>query len=151
VADLLVERPPAVQAELFAFGRLPLALSARCFTARRFNRQKESCGYACLDFPDGLVIQTREGQPFLALNGIQTLSADVYCLVDELPALAQAGVEVVRVNPQSRDTPQVLGILRAACEGRLSTYDARHALAGLSCGRLSSGFWYGEAGMPRAA
>jgi collagenase-like PrtC family protease len=151
VASLLAERPPAMEAEIFAFGRLPLALSARCFTARRFNRQKESCGYACLDFPDGLVVQTREGQPFLALNGIQTLSADVYCLVDELAALREAGVDVLRVNPQSHDTPQVLGVLRAACDGKLSTWDARHALAGLSHGRLWNGFWYGEPGVPRAA
>lgn len=151
VTGLLAERPPALEAELFFFGRIPLALSARCFTARRFNRQKESCGFACLDFPDGLVLKTREGQPFLAMNGVQTLSADVYCLVDELGAVAAAGVEVLRVSPQSRGTPRALEVLRAALDGKLSIHDARSALVQLAPGRLWNGFWYGEAGVPRAA
>jgi O2-independent ubiquinone biosynthesis protein UbiV len=150
VAGMLADRPAALEAEVFGFGRMPLAFSARCFTARRFNRQKEDCGYACLDFPDGMALDTRDGRPFLAVNGVQTLSRGVYCLVDELAALAKAGVGMVRVSPQSAGTAEVLRVLRAACDGALSTFDARKALAALSPGRLWNGFWHGRPGMEAA-
>jgi collagenase-like PrtC family protease len=129
---------------------MPLALSARCFTARRFNRQKEDCGYACLDFPDGMLLQTREAKPFLAANGIQTLSAGVYCLAEELPALRAAGADLLRVSPHSTGTMEVLRVLHAAAEGALSSFDARKALAALAPGRLWNGFWHGRPGMEAA-
>ena len=92
---------PGMETEVFAYGRLPLAFSARCFTARRFNLQKDDCEFRCLDFPDGLPLKTREGEAFLALNGIQTQSAKVYNLLRELPALVAAGVDMVRISPQA--------------------------------------------------
>ncbi|MEX0637635.1 MAG: U32 family peptidase, partial [Burkholderiales bacterium] len=140
VAGMLAAGPAEMQAEVFGFGRLPLAFSARCFTARRFNRQKEDCGYACLEFPDGMALATREGKPFLAVNGVQTLSAGVYCLADELEALVAAGVDLLRVSPQSKDTVEILFALRAACDGHLSSFDARKALAALAPGALWNGF-----------
>jgi len=150
VAGVLAERPAGLEAEVFGYGRMPLAFSARCFTARRLNRQKEDCGYACLDFPDGLALDTREGKPFLAVNGIQTLSAGVYCLAEELAALREAGVDCLRVSPQSSGTVEVLRTLRAACEGRLSSFDARKALGALAPGKLWNGFWHGRPGMQAA-
>lgn len=140
-------RAPGMEVEVFGFGRLPLAHSARCFTARRFNRQKEDCGYACLEFPDGMALGTREGKPFLAVNGVQTLSAGVYCLEEEIGALREAGVHLLRVSPQSDGTADVLRTLRAACDGALSSVDARKALAALAPGKLWNGFWHGRAGM----
>lgn len=140
-------RATGMEVEVFGFGRLPLAHSARCFTARRFNRQKEDCGYACLDFPDGMALATREGKPFLAVNGVQTLSAGVYCLEEEIGALREAGVHLLRVSPQSDGTADVLCTLRAACDGALSAYDARKALAALAPAKLWNGFWHGRAGM----
>jgi collagenase-like PrtC family protease len=139
-----------MEAEVFGYGRLPLAFSARCFTARRFNRQKEDCGYACLEFPDGMALATREGKPFLAVNGVQTLSAGAYCLVQELGALREAGVALLRVSPQSKDTVEILFALRAACDGHLSSFDARKALAALAPGALWNGFWHGRPGMAAA-
>jgi collagenase-like PrtC family protease len=44
-----------METELFGYGRLPLAFSARCFTARHYNLQKDDCQFRCLDHPDGLV------------------------------------------------------------------------------------------------
>jgi collagenase-like PrtC family protease len=143
-------RNARMEIEVFGFGRMPLAYSARCFTARRFNRQKEDCGYACLDFPDGMALGTREGKPFLAANGVQTLSAGVYCLVHELDALREAGVDLLRVSPQSSGTADVLRTLRAAGDGTLSSFDARKALAAVSPGKLWNGFWHGRPGMEAA-
>jgi collagenase-like PrtC family protease len=150
VQGILAGRPPWLEAEVFGFGRMPLALSARCFTARRFNRQKEDCGYACLDFPDGMALGTREGKPFLSVNGIQTLSAGVYSLAEDLPALVAAGADLLRISPQSSNTAEVLRVLRAAADGARSAFDARKALAPLAPGALWNGFWHGRPGMEAA-
>lgn len=147
VAGVLAARPAGMQAELFAHGRLPLAFSARCFTARRFELQKEACGYLCIDFPDGMPVSTREERPFLALNGVQTQSAGVYSLAGELPALRASGVDILRVSPQSEHTVEVLATLRAACDGRLDGRGARETLAAISPGALCNGFWHGRPGL----
>jgi len=132
-------RPAGVEAELFAWGRLPLAFSARCFTARRFNLQKESCDYRCLEFPDGMPLDTREGEPFLALNGVQTQSARIYNLIKEAAILGEGGVEVVRVSPQSEGTVEALRAWRAALDGARTPP--------LEPGKYCDGFWYGRPGL----
>lgn len=139
-----------IEGEVFAHGRLPLAHSARCFTARRFGLQKETCEYRCLEFPDGMALDTREGQPLLAVNGVQTQSGGVYCLVGQLAELRDAGVGVVRVSPQSRGSAQLLDTWRAACERALTAAEAREALAALSPGALVNGFWRGRPGIEAA-
>ena len=62
LASIQAERPDGVETEVFAYGRLPLAYSARCFTARYHNLPKDDCQYRCLDDPEGLTLSTREGQ-----------------------------------------------------------------------------------------
>jgi collagenase-like PrtC family protease len=151
VAGVCAARPLGVEAEVFVHGRMPLAFSARCFTARRFNRQKEDCGYVCMDYPDGMALDTREGRPFLAANGIQTQSAGVYCLVDEMKDLEQAGVGILRVSPQSKGTFDVVQILRDVSDERSNAGEARKALAALSPGALWNGFWHGRSGMEASA
>ena len=151
VAGVGAARPLGVEAEVFAHGRMPLAFSARCFTARRFNRQKEDCGYACIDFPDGMPLDTREGRPFLAANGIQTQSAGVYCLVEDIKGLQDAGVAILRVSPQSNGTLEVLQVLRDVSTGRSTADKAREAIAAVSPGELWNGFWHGRPGMEAGA
>jgi len=148
VAGVLGARPAGLEAEVFAYGRMPLAMSARCFTARRFNRQKEDCGYACLDFADGMVLETRDGRPFLAVNGVQTLSAGAYCLAEDLEALREAGVSALRVSPHASGTLEVLSALRAAGDGALTGAQARETIAAHAPGALWNGFWHGRPGMP---
>lgn len=147
VTGVLADRPAGLEAELFSYGRLPLALSARCFTARRFNLQKESCGFRCIDFPDGMTLGTREGEPFLALNGIQTQSARVYNLIGEMDAASRAGIDVLRISPQSRGTADALEIFRAVRDGALDADAARNALAALAPGESCDGFWSGRPGL----
>jgi O2-independent ubiquinone biosynthesis protein UbiV len=150
VQGMLASRPAGVEAELFAHGRLPLAYSARCFTARRYNLQKENCGFRCIEHPEGMPLNTREGEAFLALNGLQTQSARVYSLLDELAAVRAAGVDILRVSPQAKGTAAVLKALRAACEGA-DPGEARAALAGDAPGAWCDGFWHGRPGLERAA
>ncbi len=146
VVGALAAQPPELEAEVFAWGRLPLAHSARCFTARRFGLQKESCEYRCLGFPDGLPLATREGEPLLVLNGVQTQSAAYYCLAADLPALASAGVGILRLSPQSEGALRALELWRDACKGALDGRRARDELAALAPAPLANGFWHGRAG-----
>ncbi len=51
-----------VVTEVFAFGRMPLAFSARCFTARHHRLKKDECDFRCRDDADGLLLATSEGE-----------------------------------------------------------------------------------------
>ena len=150
VAGVTGSRPEGMQAEVFVHGRLPLAYSARCFTARRFHLQKETCEYRCLEFPDGMALQTRDGKPFLAVNGVQTQSASVQCLIGELPQMQAAGVDLLRISPQSQATVAVLQAWRRALDGDVAAREAREVCAALAPGRLANGFWHGRAGLEAA-
>jgi O2-independent ubiquinone biosynthesis protein UbiV len=130
-------RPAGLETEIFAHGRLPLAYSARCFTARRFNLQKDSCEFKCIDFPEGLALKTREGEAFLTLNGIQTQSAKTYNLLGELPQLLADGVDIVRISPEHAGTRKLVEQFGAALAGGAATVPADDC----------NGFWYGRPGL----
>lgn len=98
----------AIATEAWAFGRLPLAFSARCFTARHHRVAKEDCGFRCLSDPDGLLLSTTEGQPFLVLNGTQTQSATLHTLLPEATAVRSAGVTRLRLSPCAQGFAEVL-------------------------------------------
>lgn len=147
--SLMLQARPPIQTEVFAYGRMPLAFSARCFTARHHNLPKEDCQFKCLDYPDGLVMQTREGQHFLALNGIQTQSALVCNLVRELEAMRMLGVDVVRISPQSTHTHRIVELFRAALDGTLSGNDALTQMETLMPDQYCDGYWHGRPGLER--
>lgn len=151
LADLQAVRPAGMETEVFAYGRLPLAFSARCFTARHFNLQKDDCQFKCLEFPDGLLIKTREQQEFLTLNGIQTQSSKVYNLVGEVDDLRELGVDILRISPQSQHTPALLDVFRARLDGSLDAAAARTKMAALALAEPCNGFWYGKPGLDQIA
>ncbi len=107
-APVLTPNGDAISTEAWAFGRLPLAFSARCFTARHHRVAKDDCGYRCLADPDGLLLSSSEGQPFLVLNGTQTQSAAVQNLLEEAAALRAAGVGAVRLSPCAQGFDRVV-------------------------------------------
>jgi collagenase-like PrtC family protease len=115
--DLQTQRPEGVETEVFALGRLPLAYSARCYTARSHNLPKDDCQFKCLDYPDGSLLKTREDQNFLVLNGIQTQSALTHQVLDQLPELRALGVDVLRISPQYEHTFQIVEIFDDARKG----------------------------------
>jgi len=115
--DLQQGRPDGVETEVFALGRLPLAYSARCYTARSHNLPKDNCQFKCLEYPDGRVLKTQEDQPFLVLNGTQTQSALTHEALAQLPELDALGVDVVRISPQQRDTFSIIGLFSEALHG----------------------------------
>lgn len=148
---LLAQCPTGLQTEVFAMGRMPLAFSARCFTARHRNLPKDDCQFSCLDYPDGLLLQTRDGEAFLTLNGIQTQSARVCNLVQELPALQALGVQVLRLSPQSQHMATLISLWRDALEGRLSPAQAHARMQPLLPGAPCNGYWHGRSGMEQVS
>lgn len=151
LAVLQRERPAGVETEVFALGRLPLAFSARCFTARHANVPKDDCGFRCIEHPDGLVLRTREDEAFLVLNGTQTQSARVYSLLQETCQLAAAGVDVLRLSPQSRGMGEVIGLFDEVRRGTRTSADAHARLRELLPGEECNGYWHGRAGMESAS
>jgi O2-independent ubiquinone biosynthesis protein UbiV len=146
LAELLAGLDGAPETEVFAWGRLPLAHSARCFTARHFNLQKDTCEFRCLGMSEGIVLRTREGEPFLTLNGVQTQSARVYNLLGDLPAVrARAGV--LRLSPQGEHTAAVVDTFRAALDDALSPQAALEASRQWMTDAPCNGFWHGRPGV----
>lgn len=141
------DRPEGMQTEVFAYGRMPLAFSARCFTARNRNLPKDNCHYVCMDHPDGLMMQTREAQNFLTINGIQTQSAHVHTLIHELDELAALGVDVIRLSPQSQYMEEVVRRFRAVMEGSESAAAAHTHLLSRMPAAPCNGYWYGRPGL----
>ncbi len=143
--ELRAALPAPLETEVFAYGRLPLAHSARCFTARHYNLQKDTCEFRCLGLADGLLLSTREGQPFLTLNGVQTQSARVHNLLGDLVAL-QPNAEVLRISPQGAHTREILDIFRAALDGRKTPAEALTTSKKWMPEKPCNGFWHGYAG-----
>ncbi|VAW45407.1 Uncharacterized peptidase U32 family member YhbV [hydrothermal vent metagenome] len=139
-------RPDGLETEVMVWGRLPLAYSARCFTARSHNLPKDQCQFECINDPDGLVMKTREQQDFLCLNGIQTQSALTCNLLQELEVMKALDVDVMRISPQSEHTIEIISAFRQAITDpttkALSTDLQNYAPTG-----LCNGYWYGESGM----
>jgi collagenase-like PrtC family protease len=143
--------PAGVETEVFAYGRMPLAFSARCFTARHRNLPKDDCRFSCLEHPDGLVLNTQEGKPFLVLNGIQTQSAKVYNLVDVLPAMRALGVGVVRLSPQSSHMADIVATVHGVLTGSLAGGAARERMRAWMPAAACNGFWHGRPGLEEVA
>ena len=151
LALLQRERPQGLQTEVFSYGRMPLAFSARCFTARHHDLPKDDCRFSCMEDPDGLMLRTREGEAFLVLNGIQTQSARVYNLVDQLTAMDEIGVDVVRLSPQSIDTQDVIAVFDAARRRAIAPAEAVRKLEALMPAAGCNGYWHGRAGLEQGA
>jgi collagenase-like PrtC family protease len=139
--------PAGLQTEVFAYGRMPLAFSARCFTARHRNLPKDDCRFSCLEHPDGLMLKTREHEEFLVLNGTQTQSARIYNLVDALDDMQELGVDVVRLSPQSQDMAEVIAVFDATRKRTLAPQDALARLQSLMPDRGCNGYWFGQPGL----
>ena len=144
-------RPAGLETEVFAYGRMPLAFSARCFTARHADLPKDDCQFKCIDHPDGLLMRTRESEEFLVLNGIQTQSARVYNLLPEIADMQALGVDVLRISPQSEHTERIIALFQAVISGQLSAEVANAELQTLMPEKACNGYWYGKPGMETVA
>lgn len=143
LAAIQRETPDTLEMELFAWGRMPLAMSARCYTARAYDLPKDDCQYRCLDHADGLTLRTREGEPFLTINGIQTQSALTCNLLPEISEISKLGVAALRISPQANHTDRIVQAFAAALRGGENLTDLQPIMPVGGC----DGYWHGEAGM----
>jgi len=134
--------------EVFAYGRLPLAISARCYHARAHGLSKDSCQYVCENDPDGMDVNTLDDQPFLVVNGVQTMSHSCVNLLNALPELIAAGVSRFRLSPQSWDMVAVSRVFRDVLdgvrEGESGMEELRCLILDMEC---SNGYLYGGEGI----
>lgn len=136
-----------METEVFAFGRMPLAYSARCFSARHINRQKDGCLFVCGDYPDGLEMRTQENEPFLVLNGIQTQSVKTCDLLADIPELKRLGVNVLRISPQSQHSVEIIQLFRDVLDGVLTADEAFRRADSVRLSSACNGYLYGKSGM----
>lgn len=129
-----------LETEVFSYGKLPLAYSARCFTARMKNLPKDDCRYSCIEFPDGVAMETQEDEQLFTINGIQTQSGYCYDLIPQLPEMKNMGVNVVRISPQSEGTGQ---IVQEFHEAIMTGQTQTQLIARQHC----NGYWFGQSGM----
>ena len=119
----IIKASDGIETELFAWGKMPLAYSSRCFTARHYNLNKDSCEFRCLDHEHGMAMNTREGQPFLTINGM------------------------LRLSPQMHGMAEIIQIHRDVLDGKATWEDVRPELERLTTGTLVDGYWRGQPGI----
>lgn len=135
-----------IETEVFSYGHLPLAYSARCFTARYLDLPKDDCRFSCIQYPEGLLTRSQEQQALFNLNGIQTQSASIYNLRAQIPELARIGVDILRISPRYKETSSVIREFRQAID------EYENGLASQQIPLQDSdcnGYWFGQPGMNR--
>lgn len=119
--------------EVFSYGYLPLAYSARCFTARHYDLAKDQCNLVCQAHPQGLQTNSQDGKTLFTLNGIQTMSGQVYNLCEDVAQLADIA-DIARISAHQLDD---LTWLEPFANGQRVSRPANHV----------NGFWHRIAGM----
>lgn len=131
----------AVETEVFASGKIPLAYSARCYTARAYNLPKDNCQLKCIEHPAGIMMENQQDRDLFVLNGIQTMSGYDYNLIHELDTMRGIGVDVVRISPEPDGFAQRVLAMRQAIAGQ--SVPEQSLLASDQC----DGYWFGRPGM----
>jgi collagenase-like PrtC family protease len=132
-----------VEVEYQGFGRMPLAYSARCFTARHHQLAKDDCEFICLDYAQGILVKTQEADSFVQINGIQIQSARVSNLLKRWQEMQAAGIDVFRIVPVAPgDTIKVIEQLSALMhEGEADAEPLTDEY------EFCDGYWLQQAGM----
>ena len=136
-----------VDFEVFAFGKVPLAISARCAHARAKGNTKDNCHFVCIEDPDGLLVETLDHQAFLALNGVQTMSHTCQSLLGQVDELQQAGIAWLRLSPQHCDMVAVARLFEDVISGRLDPEAAQERMGAVYPVAYSNGFHFGQEGV----
>ncbi len=132
-----------IETEVFSFGRLPLAYSARCFTARFHNVPKDDCQLVCQNYPEGLAMDSQEGLDFFTINGIQTQSGHIQNLLPHWQQMQQIGVDMMRISPQPHYMVEIIKRHYQVLQGDSMATDLQPWLTAAAC----DGYWCGKPGM----
>ncbi|MDO4776930.1 MAG: U32 family peptidase [Cardiobacteriaceae bacterium] len=149
LATLLAQADDPGEVELFAWGKIPLAWSSRCFTARHYNLNKDGCEFRCLEHPHGMTMDTREKEPFLTINGVQTMSYGSQLLLAHHADIAALGIGILRLSPQLAGMSRVIALHRQVLDGQLPAQEALAELQTLATGTPVDGYWHGNPGIEK--
>ena len=147
IGEILRDYAEEIETEVFTYGRIPLAISARCFTARYNNESKDECGFRCIEHADGMLLSTQDDQPFLTLNGLQTQSAQVHNLADSIEQLRALGIDRLRISPQSAGTFDVIRLFDEVASGALDGDEALKRMQQWAPSGHCNGYWHGRPGL----
>lgn len=145
--DIKNKHPWPIEVEVFSFGKLPLAYSARCFTARADNKCKDTCELRCLDYPDGQLMRTLEGSDFLTINGIQLQSANHHNLLNSIEDLGELNISCLRISPQLENTIAVINLFRQVIYQDANLVTAQKTITTYASQGVCNGYWFGDPGM----
>lgn len=145
---VLTENKTSQEVEVLVFGKVPLAISARCYHARMHNKPKIDCEYVCnLDY-NGKPIKTMSNEDFLTINGTQTMSFSYANLIMEIDELKEMGVNVFRISPHDLNMPELIKLFNGVLKHGKDKNDAFSQLLKLlpKNDKCSNGFYYGNKG-----
>lgn len=146
----VLQNSPPISCEVFGWGAVPLAFSARCFTARYYRLSKDHCEFKCQEHPDGLLVKTREGQDFIRINGIETLSAGCTALTPHLQEMATMSITHFRISPQAQYTREIIELHAQLLQQQITVSTALDTLQTYTDAALIDGYWRGLAGLVEA-
>lgn len=129
-----------VETEIFSYGYLPLAYSARCFTARQYQYPKDDCQFICQQHPQGITLHTQEGAPLFRINGIQTQSFEACNLLPLINEMQSMHMHSLRMHLSHRDEISLIEKIDLLRKGKSPTIP-------LLTTQGVNGFWFGQAGM----
>lgn len=136
-----------VALEVQVYGRVGLALSARCYHARAHGRVKDNCQFVCENDPDGMLLKTLGGKEFLCVNGVQTLSYTCLNLVHDMADMVDMGLRYFRLSPHDGDMVAVAQSFADVLAGEISPAEAETRIqeSGLQA-PFADGFYHGREG-----
>ncbi|WP_192021390.1 U32 family peptidase [Shewanella sp. WPAGA9] len=147
--DTVLNHPnrPGFEVEVTGYGYIPLAHSARCFTAKHFGLSKDNCETICRQHPKGILAQTQEQQSLLRLNGIQTQSAAHLDLTSEIADMIAMGVNFFRVSPNDIHDIKRADELVSLISHLKNHSDEADNKTTSSNVNACNGYWFGQAGL----
>ena len=146
LSELQRHRPEGLETEVFAYGYMPLAFSARCFTARAFNVAKDQCELRCVDYPQGLPLKTQDNKALFTINGIQIQSNQPCNLISEVDKLIEMKVDIIRLSPQQNNMQKIVKAFDLVRHGKDTEVESIFIEEDKDC---CNGYWYGKPGMDK--
>ena len=120
----ILSKTTTCEKEMFVFGRMPLAIAARCYHARIHKTTKDDCKYVCEKDYNGKPISTLVDENFLTINGTQTMSFSYNNLINELIEMKQMGINVFRISPHFFDMVSIIKLFKEVLDKKISSSEA---------------------------
>lgn len=130
----------SLETEIFSYGYLPLAYSARCFSARTRGLVKDQCEFTCQKSSAGIPLATQEGDALFTLNGVQTLSGRCHNILDQWALMKESGVNGMRLSAHSFD-------IFSIADDLVDSMDRRRDVPAPKKNDECNGYWSGQPGI----